>query len=92
MSTYFKQKLFDALHALVSDGELDERLTSAAAHLVQLNERDIPDDIQERFKALRSSLFSTSPGDNQHKPAQYAAHEILDLFTSIMGGLHRPPA
>jgi hypothetical protein len=73
---------------------LDKRLTSAAIHLVQLNERDIPDEFRDRFNALRSSLFSTTPSnDNQHmpRPAQDAAHEILDLFTSIMGGLQRAP-
>jgi hypothetical protein len=42
MSGYFKQKLYEAVQALISEGEIDQRLTFAAAYLAHLQERDVP--------------------------------------------------
>jgi hypothetical protein len=34
MSRYFRQKLWEALHELIGDGEINQRLTSGKAHLI----------------------------------------------------------
>jgi hypothetical protein len=43
---YLKQKLYEALHDLVSDGDLDKRLTYAGKYLTDLYGRDIPKSIR----------------------------------------------
>lgn len=93
--TRLKQKLYEAVHALVGDGELDTRLTFAAMSLAQLLESDIPDQFRNDVAALRHRLEQT-PLSSAHgytarqisdEEAREVARRIFDLFTEVMGGL-----
>jgi hypothetical protein len=95
MSGQFKQRLFEALHALVGAGELDKRLTFAGAALAPLQEADVPKKHRQAFMALKSALVRTPLSwDLAHTPQQLsqddmvtAARQILELYTDAMGGL-----
>jgi hypothetical protein len=93
--SYFKQKLYEALHDLVSDGDIDKRLTYAATYFVHLQERDVPQEYLERFRVLKEKLVQTPlssergyvPRQLSTEDANALAREILGLFTDVMGGL-----
>jgi hypothetical protein len=95
MSGYLKEKLYQAILSLVGAGELDSRLTFAASALVVLQDRDVPPEYREKLAAIRSRLFTTPlSSDKSYMPRQISeedaralAHEILGLFTAVMGGL-----
>jgi hypothetical protein len=95
MSNYLKQKLFEALHSLVSAGELDSRLTFAASSLVTLQDRDVPAPYRVRFAAIRSRLFATPlssetsyvPRQMSEEDSKALSRDILGLYTEVMGGL-----
>ncbi|MBG0796808.1 hypothetical protein IYX23_03735 [Methylocystis sp. L43] len=91
----FKNKLYEALNALVGDNDLERRLSIAAGPLTQLQDRDIPEEYRPRFAALKASLPKASLGcDPNYVPAQMSEREardlserILRLFFDAMGGL-----
>jgi hypothetical protein len=56
MSRYAKQKLFEAVCALVDTSSIDKRLTLAAMPLLQLQEEQLPKTMRDEFKALRKAL------------------------------------
>jgi hypothetical protein len=93
MSRYFRQKLWEALHELIGDGEINQRLTSGTANLILLQEEQIPREYLQRFQALigklrqESSTDSDRPREISVDEAKALAGEILDLFTEEMGGL-----
>jgi hypothetical protein len=93
MSRYFRQKLWEALHELIGDGEINQRLTSGTANLILLQEEQIPREYLQRFQALigklrqESSTDSDRPRELSTDEAKALAGEILDLFTEEMGGL-----
>jgi hypothetical protein len=95
MSRYFRQKLWEALHELIGDGDLNQRLSSATAHLMLLQDEQVPRDYLQRFQATMSKLREiplssgerVSPRQLPIDEARALAGEILDLFTGEMGGL-----
>jgi hypothetical protein len=95
LHTYFKQKLFEALAALVVDGDLDQRLTFAANYLLRLQDRDVPEGLRDDFTRLRDALTRTPLSSERGwvdrqisaEDARKHALEVLSLFTEVMGGL-----
>jgi hypothetical protein len=95
MSGYLKEKLYQALLSLVGSGELDARLTYAASALVVLQDRDVPPEYREKLPRIRFRLFTTPlsseksfmPRQISEEGAKAVAHDILGLFTAVMGGL-----
>jgi hypothetical protein len=94
MSEYFKQKLLEALDALVCDGEIDKRLTAAASCLRHLHDRDIPPEYLEQLWNLKAKLTKTPfsseygylPRQLSPSEANALAREILIFFAVAMGG------
>jgi hypothetical protein len=94
MSEYFKQKLLEALDALVCDGEIDNRLTAAAICLRHLHDRDIPPEYLELLRNLKAKLTKTPfsseygylPRQLSPSEANALAREILIFFAVAMGG------
>jgi len=92
---YLKQKLYEALHDLVSDGDLDKRLTFAGTYLAHLYGHDIPEKYQAELDAIRAIMFTTPlsserayvPRQISDEDARALARRILNLFTDVMGGL-----
>jgi hypothetical protein len=95
LHTYFKEKLFEALTALVVDGDIDQRLTFAASYLVTLQDRDVPERLREDFRQLKDALTRTPLSTDRDcenrqistENARDHALKILSLFTEVMGGL-----
>jgi hypothetical protein len=92
---YLKQKLCEALHALVSDGHIDQRLSYAAGYFVQMQDRDVPDEYRDKFMEIKSRLTQIKlSSDRGYVPrpistddANELASDILSLFVRVMGGL-----
>jgi hypothetical protein len=95
MSSYAKQKLWEAVRALASDGEIDRRLTFAGDCLVGLQVAQIPSQHLEEFEAIRAALVKTKLSSERgyvdrqmsSEDAVALSHRIVDLFTGVMGGL-----
>jgi hypothetical protein len=95
MSSYAKQKLWEAVHALAGDGEIDKRLTFAGDCLVGLQDDQIPSEHLEEFKAIKAALVTTRLSSDRGyvdrqistEDAKALSRRIVDLFTGIMGGL-----
>ena len=95
MSSYAKQKLWEAVHAMASDGEIDRRLTFAGDCLVGLQDAQLPSQHLEQFRAIRAALVETKLSSERGYFGQQMSseddvalsHRIVDLFTDVMGGL-----
>ena len=100
MSGYLKQKLFQALHDLVGDGDLDQRLTRAGNYLAHVQHHEVPEEHRKELGEIKAIMFAT-PLSSENSPREIStedgtklAHRILELYTKVMGGLqasHPPP-
>ena len=94
--SYARQKLWEALQALVSSQRMSRRLGGALASLAQLDvETQVPPEMREEFVGLMAALGSrldrsdpqwttvksTAPKSDQ------MAEQVLGLFVRTMGGL-----
>ena len=95
MSRYINEKFFEALFALVGTSSIDIRLTLAAKPLLQLQEKQLPEGMQDEFKTLRDALTKiplSTKTDYQPRPiseddGRKLAEQILEMYTKLMGGL-----
>ena len=53
---YAKQKLCDAVYALIGSSTIDRRLTYAASYLMLLQSRDLPAGMRDDFEKLLKKL------------------------------------
>jgi hypothetical protein len=92
---YARQKLFEALYALVGDGTIDKRLTFAADYVITLQPNQIPTSIAEEFEAVRDKLTKTPLTHERGytlrnittEEGEKLAQRILGMFVTLMGGL-----
>src|SRR5262245_5818268 len=92
---YARQKIFEALYALVGDGTIDRRLTFAADALLKLQPDQIPasiaDDYAEVRKALTTTALSHDRGFTERQldgeAGSRLARKILDMYLRLSGGL-----
>ncbi len=90
MTNYYRQKLVEAVRALVDHGDLNTRLTYAAGCLLQIDDDDVPARALERFEFVRDPLIRTSMVSNgemlprgfEPPDAKAAAQAIVDLLTA----------
>ena len=98
MTTFYRQKLIDAVRALVDEGDLNLRLTHAAGHLIQIDDKDMPEDALAAFERVRDPLIQTPmvskgeilPRDLEPGEAKAAAQGVVDLLAAEMGNAPRP--
>ena len=91
---YYRQKLAEAVHALVDAGDLNLRLTHAAGCLIQLDDEDVPVGGFAQFEQMRDSLIEKPlvsngemvPRDLGEAEAKATAHGIPELLVSGYGG------
>ena len=94
MTNYYRQKLVEAVRALVDHGDLNTRLTYAAGCLLQIDDDDVPAGALERFELVRDPLIRTSmvskgemvPRDLGPPDAKAAAQAIVDLLAAELTG------
>lgn len=88
---YVKQKLHQAVLALVGDGEIDKRLASAAVYVVHMPDRNVPEEFREEFAAIKTALLSiplsSTNDDVPGSASAELAREIVVLYSDVMGGL-----
>ena len=93
---YARQKLWEALHILVGDGDIKVRLGHAQNLLLLLQpDTDLPEELRGKFRALMSDLskraihYSYQPTriNTRHPKAGRMAETILSLYTELRGGI-----
>jgi hypothetical protein len=90
---YLKQKLFEALHDLLSEKGLALGLTYACTYLLQV--RNVPERFKKEFDQIKAALLASPladqtgylPRDIGPDEAVALARRILGLYTEVMGGL-----
>jgi len=92
---YAKQKLCDAVYALIGTATIDRRLTYAASYLLLVQPRDLPVALRGDFESLLRKLTRiplSSPRAPLLRPisendARDLAKAILSMFIQLLGGL-----
>ena len=92
---YAKQKLYDAVYALLGSATIDRRLTSAASYLMLVQSRDLPVALRGDFENLLRKLtripLSSETGlllrPISEEDAVKLAKAILSMFVQLLGGL-----
>ncbi len=95
MTSYYRQKLVEAVQALVDHGDLNTRLTYAAGCLLQIDDDDVPVGALARFEYVRDPLIRKSmvtngemvPRDFGPPDAKAAAQAIVDLLAAELTGV-----
>lgn len=93
--TFARQKLWEALYILVSDGPLKERLGGAHAELSNLQLHHFPENLRDEFQGLmiefgkRVVHYAVRPSRvNAQRPVSTKmAHTVLGLYTKLRGGI-----
>jgi len=98
MSDYARQKLWEALSALVGAGTIQERLMGAGMQLVVLQPRGLLSEHLEEFRAIMHELTRCPAVGNEGTLAattrtltddqgRAIAIRILELYTGVRGGI-----
>jgi hypothetical protein len=90
----YRQKLFEACHALVAVGELNMRLSDVASVLIQVDDDDVPSGKLETFDWIRDPLIAKPliikgemvPRDLDPQEGRAIAQAILDLLVDEVSG------
>ncbi len=90
--SFYRQKLVEAVHALVGHGDLNSRLTYAVGCLLLIDDDDVPPGQLVKFEGVRDPLISKPmvlkgemlPRDLSLSEARSAARAIVDLLTAEM--------
>ena len=96
---YAKQKLYDAVYALLGSATIDRRLTSAASYLLLVQPRDLPAGTRDDFQKLKRKLtripLSSKTGlllrPISEDDAVKLAKAILSMLVQLLGGLVADP-
>ena len=96
---YAKQKLCDAVYALIGTSTIDRRLTSAASYLLLVQPRDLPAGMRDDFEKLKGKLtripLSSKTGfllrPVSEDDAVKLAKAILSMLVQLLGGLVADP-
>src|SRR5262249_46980359 len=95
---YAQQKFFEALRALVIQNKpLKIRLTLAADALIGLQLDQLPEAMRDDFQQLKRDLMRTPlrlpdhyhfmPREVTPREASRLAEKMLDMYTTLLGGL-----
>jgi hypothetical protein len=91
---YMKQKCFEALHTLVGDGDLFQRLYYANNYFVHLELHGWPQQYETRLRDIQQKLSKIARAKEDFAPmpvsrdeAKNLAEDILGAFVDVMGGL-----
>jgi len=96
---YAKQKLYDAVYALLGSATIDRRLTSAASYLMLVQSRDLPVALRGDFENLLRKLTRIPLSSEtslllrpiSEDDAVKLAKAILSMLVQLLGGLVADP-
>ena len=95
------QRFAAAVQALIADGPIKQRLTSAFAdHLADIAEADLPPTLREPFAVLRAAVSRVAPAGNESRvrasvqkmsasEAVGHAATIVKLYAELLAGIDR---
>ena len=93
---YSQEKPWEAVHSLVGDGSIGDRLGYARDTLLRLRpEQDFPDHLRGKFVALMADLdkraasysYRTTRINTRPPNSGRMAETILSLYTQLRGGI-----
>jgi hypothetical protein len=95
MSSFGKQKFYEAMFSLVGDGALEMRLTYAATELVAIQPGNLPASMRIDFAALMRELTSKPlsndagfiPRAVDRVEGNRLAQTILTMYAELLGTL-----
>jgi len=95
MSSFAKQKFYEAMFSLVGDGALEIRLTYAASELVAIQSGNLPASMRVDFGALMRELASKPlsndagfiPRAVDRAEGNRLAQTILTMYAELLGNL-----
>lgn len=97
----FAQHFAEAVHALISDGPIKQRLASAySRHLADLSDADFPAALRRDFGELQAAMSRVAPVGNESRvrasvqkmsPEEAAGHAatILKLYIELLNNVER---
>jgi hypothetical protein len=97
----FAQRFAEAVHALISDGPIKQRLASAyAQHLADLTEAEFPAALRRDFAELQAAMSRVPPAGNETpvrasvqkmSPEEAARHAatIVKLYVELSNNVER---
>lgn len=97
----FAQRFAAAVHVLIGDGRVKQRLASAySLHLAEIAEAELPPALQRDFAGLKAAVSRVAPAGNESRvrasvqkmsPAEAAGHAatILKLHVALASDLER---
>lgn len=97
---YAREKLWQAIHSLVGEGSIQERLAGAAMVLTRLHrpDEDLPEHLREDFKAVMHALTKEPAVGNEGtitattrkltaEEGRDLAGKILSIYINLRGGI-----
>jgi hypothetical protein len=97
----FSQRFADAVHALIGDGPVKQRLAQAyASHLADLSDGDLPGPLRREFAELQAAMTRIAPVGSESRvrasvqkmsAADAAGHAgtILKLYVELVANVER---
>lgn len=97
----FAQRFAAAIHALIGDGPVKQRLATAySMHLADLPEAELPPALQGDFVSLRAAVSRVAPAGNEGRvrasvqkmsPDEASGHAatIVKLYVALVSDLER---
>lgn len=97
----FAQHFAEAVHALISDGPIKQRLASAySLHLADLSDADFPAALRRDFGELHAAMSRVAPVGNESRvrasvqkmsPQEAVGHAatILKLYIELLNNVER---
>lgn len=94
MSSYAKQKFFEAIYSLVGDGSIEMRLTYAANELSTVQAQNLPASMRIDFTALMRELTSKPLSNDagfiprviDRDECNRLAQKILSMYAELLSG------
>ena len=94
MSSYAKQKFFEAMYSLVGDGSIEMRLTYAANELDTIKAQNLPENMRIDFASLIRELISKPlsndagfiPRAVDRDECNRLAQKILSMYAELLSG------
>ena len=98
---HFAQRFAEAVHALIGDGPVKQRLAMAyASHLADLADAELPAALRREFEELQTAMTRVAPfgtvtrvraSVQKMSPKEAAGHAatILKLYVELVNGVER---
>jgi hypothetical protein len=96
---YAREKLYQAVESLISDGTLKHRVAATGQFLIRLKSEDFPQDLRKNYDNIMEHLtefhpefnadssFAASTRRMTDRDAEKLAKDIFNLYVDLTGGI-----